>query len=172
MAQGSRSRSERPVKPYPDSPLFPHATGRWAKKIRGRFAFFGPWADPEGALARYLAQRDELYAGRREERETCAAIGATLDMREQTVLRGQSRFLKGSPGGPEGLAWGRASSDAAASQGACGTAARASGSCRRRRSASDQPATPARIPEYYVHSLSVVVVVERERRATRAGVGS
>ncbi len=64
MAQGSRSRGERPAKPYPDFPLFPHATGRWAKKIRGRFGFFGPWADPEGALARYLAERDELYAGR------------------------------------------------------------------------------------------------------------
>lgn len=57
------AKPARPAKPYPDFPLFPHATGRWAKKIRGRFAFFGPWADPQGALARYVAQRDELYAG-------------------------------------------------------------------------------------------------------------
>ena len=55
---------ERPAKPYPDFPLFPHATGRWAKKIRGRFAFFGPWADAQGALERYLAERDDLMAGR------------------------------------------------------------------------------------------------------------
>lgn len=58
------ARSGKPAKPYPDFPLFPHATGRWAKKINGRFAFFGPWSDPRGALERYLAERDELYAGR------------------------------------------------------------------------------------------------------------
>jgi hypothetical protein len=61
---GEKRVRERPSKPYPDFPLFPHATGRWAKKIRGRFAFFGPWEDPMGALDRYLAQRDDLYAGR------------------------------------------------------------------------------------------------------------
>lgn len=53
----------RPKKPYPDFPLFPHLTGRWAKKIRGRFVFFGPWEDPQGALTRFLADRDHLYSG-------------------------------------------------------------------------------------------------------------
>ena len=59
-----KNTSEKPKKPYPDFPLFPHATGRWVKKIKGRLVYFGPWDDPEGALAKYLDTRDDLQAGR------------------------------------------------------------------------------------------------------------
>lgn len=54
----------KPTKPYKEFPLFAHNNGQWAKKIRGRIAFFGPWRDPEAALQRYVEEKDELYAGR------------------------------------------------------------------------------------------------------------
>ncbi len=57
----------KPAKPHPDFPLFPHATGRWAKKVRGEFRYFGKVAnDPKGeaALLLWLDQKDDLLAGR------------------------------------------------------------------------------------------------------------
>lgn len=61
-------KSSRPSKPRPDFPLFPHASGRWAKKVRGSFCYFGKVADdPRGerALQLWLDQKDDLLAGRK-----------------------------------------------------------------------------------------------------------
>ena len=56
-----------PQKPRKDFPLFPHARGYWAKKVKGQIRYFGKVADdPKGqaALDKWLEQRDDLLAGR------------------------------------------------------------------------------------------------------------
>jgi hypothetical protein len=70
MAHSKSARAKaKPAKPHRDFPLFPHATRRWAKKIRQKLHYFGP-VTPEGdcgaqaALERWLREKDDLLAGR------------------------------------------------------------------------------------------------------------
>jgi len=67
MTKSTRKRaSSKPSKPS-GFPLWEHPSGRWCKKIRGRFCYFGKVADdPEGedALKRYQQEREDLEAGR------------------------------------------------------------------------------------------------------------
>lgn len=68
MVKSSRkSSSNKPTKPHRDFPLFPHATGLWAKKVKGKLHYFGKIAaDPKGeaALKEWLRVKDDLLAGR------------------------------------------------------------------------------------------------------------
>src|SRR5262245_27358668 len=76
--RGAGKSPDRPKKPYPDFPLYPHPLGYWSKKILGVIRYFGRWGRVVGglltelpyeqgwqeALTLYQAQRDDLYAGR------------------------------------------------------------------------------------------------------------
>ena len=87
-----------PPKPYLDFPLYAHKSGRWAKKIRGKTYFFGPWRDPNGALRRYHMDKDDLEAGRKPRREepnvtdaltVKQMVGLFLDAKEINVQSGE-----------------------------------------------------------------------------------
>ncbi|MDY0167430.1 MAG: hypothetical protein RBS80_12855 [Thermoguttaceae bacterium] len=64
----SKTATPKHKKPRPDFPLFPHATGRWAKKVAGRTCYFGRIDDdPKGekALEQWYKEKDDWRAGRR-----------------------------------------------------------------------------------------------------------
>src|SRR6516165_694505 len=93
-APASSGKPAKPSKPRPDFPLFPHATGRWAKKIRGKMHYFGPWSDPDGALTKYLEEKDHLHAGRtpRQDPQTLSVKGLAnlfLNGKNEAVIRGE-----------------------------------------------------------------------------------
>lgn len=72
-----KAASERPPKPYPEFPLYPHPLGYWSKKIRGVIRHFGRWGRVVGgkltrlegdtwreALEAFKVQVDDLQLGR------------------------------------------------------------------------------------------------------------
>jgi integrase len=55
----------KPKKPARDFPLTPHAGGRWCKKVKGKFHYFGAWDDPDGALEDFREWERAVRSGRR-----------------------------------------------------------------------------------------------------------
>ena len=87
----ARPKPTRVGKPRPDFPLFPDATNRWAKKVRGKLHYFGPVStDPKGraALDRWPEPKDALLASR-----TLRVAGDGLTIRDLC-----NRFLTAEPG--------------------------------------------------------------------------
>ena len=69
--------TNKPEKPYEGFPLIAHATGRWAKKVRGKTCYFGIWNEPEAALDKFNRECPYLSKGRvRLVRNMWASISA------------------------------------------------------------------------------------------------
>lgn len=93
-----------PDKPYPDFPLYAHKSGRWAKKIRGKTHYFGPWRDPHAALRRYLTDRDDLEAGRTPQPED-AGVSDALTVEQMVILYLDAKKLKVEAGEMSPRTW-------------------------------------------------------------------
>jgi integrase len=88
------AKPTKPAKPYPEFPLTAHPAGYWCKKIRGKLHYFGPWDDPDGALKKYLEQKDALHAGRTPRPDPAAltvkaAANAFLNAKQALVGSGE-----------------------------------------------------------------------------------
>lgn len=91
MEKISTKKPARPEKPTDDFPLFPHASGQWAKKIRGKMCYFGVWADPDAALKEYERQRRYLERGQAAPDSYTIAelVYDFLDFKESRVKTGE-----------------------------------------------------------------------------------
>lgn len=67
VATAAKKRSPKatkPAKPRKDFPLFAHASGQWAKKVRQRLYYFGKWDDPVAAERKWEQSKQALLEGR------------------------------------------------------------------------------------------------------------
>lgn len=93
------AKPKRVKKPSASFPLFPHASGRWAKKVCGKFAYFGKTADdPKGvkALEEWLRVKDDLLA-RRKPRGKSGEL-RLVDLANQFLTFKQGRVDSGELG--------------------------------------------------------------------------
>lgn len=84
-------------KPRPDFPLWAHPSGRWCKKVRSRFFYFGKIEDdPKGvkAIKLWREQQEDIYAyGEVRERQEGVTIGKLcndyLESKEKLMESGE-----------------------------------------------------------------------------------
>jgi integrase len=93
------SKNTKPKKPYPEFPLFAHASKQWAKKIRGRMWYFGVWDEPDSALKKFTDEIHEIQAGRDPRRLKAAHVSSedltVYDMCNLFLERQQGRVKAG-----------------------------------------------------------------------------
>lgn len=88
-------------KPYPEYPLFAHASNQWAKKIKGRMWYFGTLDDHVAALDKYNEQVHDIQAGRdprRTKKQLSAAELSVYDMCNLYMIRQETRIKTGEVG--------------------------------------------------------------------------
>lgn len=55
MVRKIKDNKDKPIWPYPElGKMSAHASGQWAKQIKGKMIYFGRWEDPDGARRRLL----------------------------------------------------------------------------------------------------------------------
>lgn len=93
----SRGRkASKPAKPRKDFPLFAHASGQWAKKVRGKLHYFGKWDDPVAAELKWQRDKSALIEGRdpdhSDDGDTVGWLcDVFMDSKEAQRLRGELR---------------------------------------------------------------------------------
>ena len=95
------TKAARVCKPHRDFPLTPHASGRWCKKVKSHFYYFGRTdLDPEGlaALQNWRDRKEAILAG--DELEELRELKARGERRRQptgealTVNEARNAFLE------------------------------------------------------------------------------
>jgi integrase len=84
---------ERPTKAK-DFPLYPHKSGKWARKVGGKTRYFGSWKDPDGALKEYQSlvadlERERLAAQAPDGLPLHEACNRFLAVKEQARDKGE-----------------------------------------------------------------------------------